>query len=79
MGPETIVGDRFDYGGAISDSWKRQTLLNIVKLRYFDPPTFMEMGQVVAGYSMETGSTATGQLTTSSYIPGNTLNQGRAI
>ena len=76
IGPDTVVGDRFDYGSAISDSWKRQTLLNIVKLRYYDSPSFLEVGQIVAGYSLETGGTASGQLSTSSLVPGNSVVMG---
>ncbi len=30
IGPGTVARDRFDYITAISDSWKSQTLLNLV-------------------------------------------------
>ena len=53
IGPGTVPRDRFEYSGSISESWKRQTLLNIMRLRYLDPPTFVDVGQIVAGYSLE--------------------------
>jgi hypothetical protein len=53
IGPKTVPRDRFDYNTAISDSWKEQTLLNIVKLRYADMPLFVEVASVVSGYTLE--------------------------
>src|SRR5262245_40613004 len=62
LGPSTIPQDRFDYSASISDSWKRQTLLNVVKLRYLDLPIFVDVGQIVSGYSLSTNLGATGSL-----------------
>lgn len=53
IGPQTVARDRFDYVSAISDSWKRQTLLNLVKTRYLDAPVFMDVASVINQYALE--------------------------
>jgi len=53
IGPSTIDRDRFDYVSAISESWKRQTLLNLLKSRYLDAPVFMDIASVINQYSLE--------------------------
>jgi hypothetical protein len=52
-----VPRDRIDYSTAIGDSWKQQTLLNIVKLRYGDMPIFLEIAQVIANYQLESAVT----------------------
>jgi len=53
LGPPTVARDRFDYVSAISESWKKQALLNLVKTRYADAPVFMDVTSVINQYSLE--------------------------
>ncbi|HTN71941.1 MAG TPA: hypothetical protein VMO00_12730 [Methylomirabilota bacterium] len=55
IGPPTVARDRFDYIEAISNSWRAQTLLNMVKLRYGDAPVFLDVASVIT----QTGITGT--------------------
>jgi hypothetical protein len=64
VGPPTIVRDRFDYVSSISDSWKRQMLLNLMKVRYADVPVFMDVSSVISAYSLETDVSVAGQYAT---------------
>jgi hypothetical protein len=53
IGTRTITSDRFDYNAAISDSWKDQMLINLVKIRYGDSPVFLDIASVISQYSLE--------------------------
>ena len=53
LGPGTIIRDRFDYSAAISDSWKTQMLMNLVNLRYADPPVFLDVASVISQYELD--------------------------
>ncbi len=66
IGPGSVPRDRSDYSTSLGDSWKQQTLLNIVKLRYGDFPIFMEVAQVIAGYQLQT--TAAAGITAQNFI-----------
>ena len=54
LGPGTVIRDRFDYSAAVADSWKSQMLLHLVRTRYGDTGVFLDVGQIVAGYTVET-------------------------
>lgn len=62
IGPSSIPRDRVDYANALSDSWKDQMLLNIVRLRYSDAPTFLDVSSVISAYTMQAAMQAGGTL-----------------
>ncbi len=76
IGPDTVKRDRFDYNTAISNSWKEQTLLNIIKLRYADMPLFVDVASVVSGYTFERSVNLGGALSSSRAVQGDFFEMG---
>jgi hypothetical protein len=54
IGPKTVARDRFDYITAVSESWERQMLLNLVRLRYLHAPVFLDVASIINTYALET-------------------------
>src|SRR6516225_8876385 len=65
VGPQSLPRDRSAYSGSLSDSWKEETLLNIVKVRYLDPPVFVDVGNIVASYTLAQTASVGGTITPS--------------
>mgnify|MGYP003591601868 CR=1 FL=1 len=75
IGPNAMTRDRFDYNAAISDSWKSQMLLNIVKVRYGDAPIFLDVASVINSYEVSGGTNLGASWTFNpSYQSGSTAN-----
>jgi len=71
IGPGSVRRDRVDYVGAVADSWKYQTLLNIVRLRYGDPPVFLDVSSLISSYALQTQVFVNGEVitdTTGSFV-----------
>ena len=73
IGPQSVARDRHLYAASLSDSWKEQTLLNIVKMRYLDPPVFVDVGNIVASYSLVQGISAAGNIVPNNQTPDATV------
>jgi hypothetical protein len=65
VSPRIVVRDRFDYGQSVAESWKRQMLLNVVRVRYADAPVFMDVTSVILSYTLLENANAAASLSTS--------------
>lgn len=50
FGPVTVPRDRVRYADAVTASAREQMLLNLVRLRYLEPASFIDVSSVVASY-----------------------------
>jgi len=71
---DRIQVDRMDFGQVIADSWKQQTLLNVVRMRYADAPVFLDVASVINSYSI--GGRASGQAAIPSTLGPNVFSFG---
>ena len=53
LGASYLGKDRIDYNVAISDSWKEEMMLNLVKLRYGDAPVFLDVASIISQYQVQ--------------------------
>ena len=72
--PTNVATDRMDYGQVVADSWKRQTLLNVVRLRYADAPVFLDVASIINSYTI--GGNANAQATMPSRTNPDVLQLG---
>ena len=61
LGPATVPHDRANYIAAVGESWKEQTLMNVVRLRYGDAPSFVDVSSVISSYTFQGQLSASGQ------------------
>ena len=76
IGPQSLPRDRALYSTGLADSWKEQMLLNIVKLRYIDPPTFVDIGSIVASYTLTQSAALGGTIIPTGPSGSNSLTLG---
>jgi hypothetical protein len=53
LGPNRLERDEIGYSQALGDSQNQQTLLNVVRLRYGDTPSFLQTTQIISSYQLQ--------------------------
>ncbi|MGQ0501635.1 MAG: hypothetical protein ACT4P0_03340 [Panacagrimonas sp.] len=53
FGSQKLQSDPVEYARALNVAQKRETLMNIVSMRFADPPAFLSVSQIIAGYSFD--------------------------
>ena len=79
IGPQSLPRDRAAYSSGLADSWKEQMLLNIVKLRYIDPPACVDVSSITTGYSLTQTASAGAQVNTPAGATQENLGVGASL
>src|SRR5208283_2013214 len=81
LGPTVISHDRADYLSSVAESWKEQTLLNVVRLRNGDATSFLDISSVVSSYAFQGQLSAAGVINSNltSVAPWNTTTLGASL
>jgi hypothetical protein len=69
FGSARLQQDQVDYAQALSQAQKRQTLSNVVGLRYADPPAVLPVSSVIAAYAFEGSAGADASISTQNRAP----------
>ncbi|MFN6961203.1 MAG: hypothetical protein ACK4N6_03085 [Rhodocyclaceae bacterium] len=77
VGYRDLPQERLGYVQAVAESWKEEMLLNIVRVRYLDPPVFFDVASVISTTSLETEISLSGTLFPHASI-GNSRSLGAA-
>ena len=76
VAPTQLKTDRLDFNRAVSDSWKEQALLNLVRMRYGDMPVTLEVASVISSRSLEAQLDASAPAIIGAGSAAETLNLG---
>jgi len=60
LGPAKLPATRMDYNVAVQRSGNEEMLLNLVRMKYFEQPVFLQVGSIASSFSYNVGATATG-------------------
>ncbi len=74
LGPDRLEQDEIGYSQALGDAENQQTLLNVVRLRYADTPSFLQTTQIISSYQLQ--QSVEGGLQT---FPGASTNAGNYL
>ncbi|MBS0980071.1 MULTISPECIES: hypothetical protein [Acetobacter] len=74
LGAYRLDKDQNSYSRALTESNKRQTLLNVVSLRYADTPGFLDTTQLISGYQLQRSASLNANTDVVPFRPGGALS-----